>query len=85
MFSINLINGLIGYNRLEFPYIEIEDKKQNIRLIYFRRIKIEIGEKDLKEKSRIITYHLGYQYLQNGKNRQIILQIDEEGNWVLGE
>lgn len=86
MFSINLTNGLIGFNRLEFPYIDIKEKKENIRLIYFRRVRVEIGEKDLKEKSCTITYHLGYQYLdKSGNNRQIVLQIDKEGNWIIGD
>jgi len=86
MFSINLINGLIGYNRLEFPYIEAKEKKNNIRLIFFRRHRIEIGTQDLKEKKHTIEYHLGFQYLDNlGNNQKIILQIDNEGNWVLGD
>lgn len=83
MFSINLANGLIGYNRLEFPYIEIEDKKQNIRLIYFRRHRIEITEQ-LQEKLHTIEYHLGMQWNDKfGNNRQIILIIDEQGNFIL--
>jgi len=85
MFSLNLINGLIGYNRLEFPYIEVEEKKENIRLIFFRRHKIEMNESCI-EKSHTITYHLGFQYNDKlGNNRQIVLIIDSEGNWVLGD
>jgi hypothetical protein len=85
MFSVNLTNGLIGYNRLEFPYIEIEEEKKNIRLIFFRRHKVEITEKSI-EKSHTITYHLGFQYNDKlGNNQKIILQIDEQGNWILGD
>lgn len=86
LFSVDLLNGLIGYNDLVLPYRETKEKKENIRLIYFRRHKVEIGQQDLKEKSHTITYHLGYQYLDKlGNNRQIVLQIDNKGNWILGE
>jgi hypothetical protein len=83
LFSVNLTNGLIGYNDLIFPYRESETKKENIRLIYFRRNKIELTE-SLEKKSHTITYHLGYQYLDKGINRQVVLEINSEGNWILG-
>jgi len=39
-----------------------------------------------KEVEHITKYHLGFQYNdKNGNNQKIILQIDENGNWVLGE
>ena len=86
MFSVNLIEGLIGFNKLEFPYIEAKEKKNNVRLIFFRRHKVEIGTEDLKEKKHIITYHLGFQYNDKlGNNCKIVLIIDNEGNWILGE
>jgi len=84
MFSVNLINGLIGYNRLEFPYIETEKKKENIRLIFFRRHQIELNE-SLNEKNHNIAYHLGLQYNdENNINRKIILQINSLGHFVIG-
>jgi uncharacterized FlaG/YvyC family protein len=52
-------------------------------LIFFRRHRIEISEIDLKEKSHIIEYHLGFQYNKDEKNRQIVLIIDNEGNFVI--
>ena len=86
LFTVNLINGLIGYNKLEFPYIESKEKKENIRLIYFLRHRIEIGTEDLQEKSHTIEYHLGLQYLDKlGNNQKIILRIDSEGSFVIGE
>ena len=85
MFSVNLANGLIGYNRLEFPYIESEEKKENCRLIFFRRHKVTLTESG-KEVEHTITYHLGLQWQDSEKrNQKIILQIDSEGNWILGE
>lgn len=81
MFTVNLINGLIGYNRLEFPYIETKEKK-NIRLIYFRRHTVTLTELG-KEKEHTIMYHLGFQYNENEINRQIVLEIDSDGNFII--
>jgi len=84
LFTVNLQNGLIGYNRLEFPYIETDEKKENIRLIFFRRHRIELGTNNLEEKSHTIAYHLGCQYNDEyNHNHKIILEIDSEGNWIL--
>jgi hypothetical protein len=64
--------------------LNIEEKKKNIRLIFFRRHKVELTE-SLKEQSHIIEYHLGFQYNdKDDHNRQIVLQIDDEGNWIIG-
>jgi len=83
MFTVDLINGRIGYNYLPLPYLE-KSEKENCRLVYFRRHKVEITEK-MMEKSHTIEYHLGFQYLKDGKNQKIILIIDNNGNWVIGE
>jgi hypothetical protein len=83
-FIVDLKNGIIKYNSSSLP--EIKEEKYNIRLIYFRRHTIKIGEVDLKEKAHQIIYHLGLQYNdKNGNNHQIILKIDSEGSWVFGE
>ncbi len=87
LFTIDLKQGMIGYNYLTFPYIKSKEaKKNNIRLIFFRRHMVSIGTSDLKEKFHTITYHLGYQYNdKNNNNQKIILKIDKEGNFILGE
>lgn len=83
-FTVDLKNGLIGYNYLALPYIENIEKKKNIRLIIFRRHRGKIGTQDLKEKEHIITYHLGYQYLDNnGYNRKVVLQINNNGEFII--
>lgn len=83
LFTVDLINGRIGYNYLILPYMEVE-YKNNPRLVYFRRHKIEISTQDLKEVSHIITYNLGFQWNNNlGKNQKIILKIDEQGNFII--
>jgi len=83
MFSVDLINGLIGYNYLTLPYIKVKEKKDNIRLIYFRRHQVEITEKMI-EKSHTIIYFLGIQWATiNNENRNIILQIDENGDFII--
>jgi hypothetical protein len=81
-FTVDLINGRIGYNYLPLPYLE-STEKENIRLIFFRRHKVEMTELG-KETEHTITYHLGFQYnTKDGNNRQIVLQIDSEGNFII--
>jgi len=83
-FTVDLINGLIFYNNHQKIDLNLIEKKENIRLIYFRRHTVELTE-NFKEKSHLIKYYIGFQYNDKlGNNRQIILQIDSEGNWVLG-
>jgi hypothetical protein len=84
-FTVDLLKGIIGYNDLVLPYREVKEKKNNIRLIFFRRHTIHMTEAGHPIDHTII-YHLGYQWNdESGKNRQIILKIDEQGNWILGE
>ena len=80
-FCVDLVNGLIFFNN----HLSInKEKKENCRLIFFRRHRIEMTEKAI-EKSHSIEYHLGYQYNDKlGNNRQKVLIIDNPGNWVLG-
>ena len=81
-FVVDLTLGTITCN--EKAQVGLKEKK-NIRLIYFRRHKKELSE-SFKEISHTIEYHLGFQYNDNlGNNRQIVLVIDSEGNWILGE
>lgn len=85
-FTVDLLNGLISHKFIGLPRIEKEEFKNNIRLIFFRRHRVEIGVCDLKEKKHTIEYHLGFQYNDKlGNNRQIVLIIDEKGSWILGE
>ena len=81
VFTVDLINGLIYFNK---ELKSNETKKENIRLIYFRRHTVELNQLG-KETNHKIEYHLGFQYLKDGKNQKIILIIDEKGNWVLGD
>ena len=82
-FTVDLTLGIITCNK-NYQCEEVKEKK-NIRLIFFRRHKVEMTEKML-EKLHIIVYHLGFQYNDKlGNNRQIVLQIDEQGNFIIGE
>jgi Flp pilus assembly secretin CpaC len=82
-FIVDLKKGFIKTLASSEPE-QIEQKK-NIRLIYFRRHKIDLNQ-SVKEIKRDIKYHLGFQYNdKNGNNRQIVLIIDELGNWILGD
>ena len=83
MFCVDLINGFIFFNN--HLSIEKKETKENCRLIFFRRHRIELNQLG-KKMNHDINYHLGFQYNdKNGNNRQIVLIIDEQGNWVLGE
>jgi hypothetical protein len=83
-FTVDLINGRIGYNYLPLPYLE-STEKQNIRLIFFRRHQVEITINKV-ETNHTIEYYLGIQWNDKLENNQkIILIIDEEGNWILGD
>jgi hypothetical protein len=86
LFTVDLLQGLIGFNYLALPYVEVSEKKENIRLIFFRRHTVELNE-NLKENKHNVVYFLGFQYTdKSGNNRKNILQIDEEGSWIfLGE
>jgi hypothetical protein len=82
-FIVDLKKGFIKFNDISEP-TEV-GKKENIRLIYFRRHKIEITENCI-EKLHNITHYLGFQYNDKlGNNQKIIFQIDEIGNWSVGE
>jgi len=81
-FTVDLQTGFIIYNN--YRNIEVE-KKENIRLIYFLRHRVILTELG-KEIEHIITYYLGYQYLdKNNNNQKIILQISKNGSWILGD
>lgn len=83
VFTVDLINGLIYFNT------ELKDKqnsteKKNIRLIFFRRHKVEIGTEDLIAKNHEILYFLGFQYQdEKNNNHKIILEIDKQGNFII--
>ena len=80
-FTVDLINGLIIYNN--YKNTEIVEKKDNVRLIYFRRNKITMTESG-DQQSHTIVYHLGYQWQKsNNENRQIILQINQTGDFII--
>ena len=81
-FTVDLTHGLIFFNTILFK--DKIENKENCRLIYFRRHTVELNQSG-KELGHSIEYHLGFQYLKDGKNQKIILIIDEKGNWVLGD
>lgn len=59
------------------------EEKKNIRLIFFRRHRVSLTLRG--EETHQIRYFLGFQYLdRDNKNQRIIMQIDSEGNLVIG-
>jgi len=84
-FKVDLINGLIFFNNNQTIVEEFKKKKTNIRLIFFRRHKVKLSEQMIEKKHEII-YFLGFQYQdENKNNHKIILQIDKDGNWIIGD
>jgi len=86
IFTIDLEKGIIKFcDAQEFEEEKEKEIKNNIRLIYFRRHQ-RIFNGKMEEVKHVIIQYLGYQYQDiEGKNRKVILKIDENGKWVLGE
>ena len=85
-FIVDLEKGNLYFSTEALLFDSEIKPKNNIKLIYFRRIRKEIGCQDLKEKLEIIWYFLGFQYNDvQGHNQKILLQIDSKGSWTLGE
>jgi hypothetical protein len=83
-FIVDLENGFIFRNNI-IEYSSKEKIKKNIRLINFRTVQ-KIFSENITLLKTIVRYKLGFQYNdENNINRKIILIIDEQGNWVLGE
>ena len=84
-FTVDLIHGLIFFNNHQKLIYEFTSDKKNIRLIYKRRNQVYISEKgNLLKKD--VWYLLGFQYLdKNNINHKIILQIDQMGNFIIGD
>jgi len=82
-FTVDLEKGIIFKNEIDVD-TESHEEKFNIRLIFFRRHTVDISGQG-KELEHKILYHLGFQYnTQDGNNRQIVLQIDSNGNFIIG-
>jgi len=84
--NVDLINGFIILNDYKFDIPEdIKKQKHNIRLIYFRRSKNDINIKG-EVLLQTISYFIGYQYNDlQGKNRKVLVNIDQDGNMILGD
>ena len=82
-YIVDLENGNIYKNHIITSYSEKKEVKNNIRLIYFRRHRKYLSEKKVFAD---IRYYLGLQYLNSeNKNCKTILQIDNNGNSIIGE
>lgn len=85
IYTVDLIKGFIYNNKQNIDLDLLKEEKTNIRLIFFRRHRIEMTEKYL-EKSHNIIYFLGFQYNdKNNQNKKILLQIDSQGNFIIGD
>jgi hypothetical protein len=85
LFVVDLIDGLVSTEILPAKVYEFNTKKQNIRLIYRRTVRRYLSE-SLKETGSDIWYLLGVQYNDyNGNNCKVILQIDKNGQFIIGD
>jgi len=83
-FHVDLEKGII-YKESNFISFTEENTKKNIRLIYFRRWRRTFDAQGNQIKAEV-HYFLGLQYnTEDNKNKQILLEIDENGNFILGE
>jgi len=82
-FIVDLKKGFI--KTLDSQEPETVEPKENIRLIFFRRHRVDLNNSG-KEIGHSIMYHLGFQYNDKlGNNRQVVLKIDNVGNWIIGD
>lgn len=85
-FIVDLIDGIIFINHRQENLLEESKKeKYNIRLIYTGRV---TKDTYIAEKKVVINFYhiLGFQYNDNeGKNHKILLQIDNQGNVIIGD
>jgi len=83
IFTVDLLNGLIIYNN-RLPN-DNREKKDNVRLIFFRRHRKYLNQ-EYKEVGANMWYILAFQYNDKlGNNRKITLQIDKDGNFIIGD
>jgi len=84
-FTIDLIKGLFYNSGISYSKEDLKEEKKNIRLIYFRRNRIIMTESG-DQQSHQIWYFLGFQYLDKlGNNQKIILKINSDGSFIIGE
>ncbi len=85
VFTVDLLSGLIYLGIPKIIDCRILKSRNNIRLIYKRIVRVTVGAKDLKTKLIRINYLLGFQYNDGEKNKKVLFQIDEQGNFVVGD
>jgi len=85
IFTVDLINGNISKGIREEIPPDLITVKNNIRLIFFRRHKINF-DMNITNKTELITNFIGYQYNDaNNINHKVIMCIDKNGNFVIGD
>ena len=82
--TVDLRRGFIFVNEPNYIMPELNKEKYNIRLICNRRMRKVIQGNNKSEE--FVCYILGYQYNdRTGKNCQVILNVDNEGNISIGD
>lgn len=79
---VDLTQGIVYVNDVQQPLDESENKN-NIRLIFFRRHRVDMSMNG-QEMNHGIFYFIGFQYLDDQNNNvQKFIQLDQEGNILL--
>ena len=84
--EVDLRHGVIYINDSQSNLDEFKkNEKTNIRLIYFRRHQV-LFNASMQEIGHKILYFIGYQYNdKEGQNCKVLLQLDAEGNIIVGD
>jgi len=84
--TVDLTRGLLFINAQQQDVgPELQEEKQNIRLIFFRRHTVKLTP-EMLESGHNIVYFIGYQYNdKSGINHKVLLQVDQDGNITIGD
>jgi hypothetical protein len=80
-FTVEILRGIIFHNGGEYISDKFfKEEKKNIRLIYFKHHVMTLGDDNVQ-----VFFFIGLQYNdKNGNNRKLLLQIDKDGNSIIG-
>lgn len=87
-FTVDIAQGLIYFGS---PKILESDnrlikKRENVRIIHKRIQREFVSTQNFQTIEMKVNYLLGLQYNdEEGKNRKILMQIDENGDFIIGD
>jgi len=76
---VDFRNGRFYVDGLPMKVGDSGDKDEKYRLIYFRRVRRNIGTTTTK-KSQETEHFIGYQTIQEGVNKQVMISVKDDKN-----